>query len=55
MGAIEKYLKPDEVVFLIVGKWDEIAPGDPEDRATMAEFFGGEATPIPLRDPMTLK
>ena len=55
LRVAEKYLKPDEVVFLIVGKWDEIAPGDPDDRATMAEFFGGEVTHIPLRDPMTLK
>jgi len=55
LRVAEKYLKPDEVVFLVVGKWDEIAPGDPDDRATMAEFFGGEVTHIPLRDPMTLK
>lgn len=51
----KKYLSPEEIVFLVVGKWDEIAPGDPDDRATMMEFFDGEVTHIPLRDPLTLK
>ena len=51
----EKYLHPDDVVFLIVGKWDDIAPGDPEDRANMRQFFNGEVTHIPLKDPLTLK
>lgn len=55
LRVAEKYLRPEEVVFLVVGKWDEIAPGDPDDRATMAEFFGGAVTHIPLRDPLTLQ
>jgi hypothetical protein len=38
-----------------VGKWEEIAPGDPDDRASMSQFFDGEVTHIPLRDPLTLK
>lgn len=55
LRVAQKYLSPEEVVFLVVGKWDEIAPGDPDDRANMMEFFGGEVTHIPLRDPLTLK
>ena len=49
------YLKPDEVVFLVVGKWDEIEPGDAEDRASMMEFFGGAVEHLPLRDPLSLE
>jgi len=46
---------PEEMVFLLVGKWDEIAPGDAEKRASMAEFFGGAVTHLPQRDPLTLE
>ena len=53
--AAQKYLHPDRLVMLVVGKWSEIAPGDPQGRAKMAQFFGGAATPLPLRDPLTLE
>ncbi|MDQ7088186.1 MAG: pitrilysin family protein [Acidobacteriota bacterium] len=53
--AARKYLHPDQVVFLVVGKWDEIVKGDPDGRATMKEFFEGRATRLPLRDPLTLE
>ncbi len=49
-----RYLKPEDLIFLVVGKWSDIAPGDPDGRASMAEFHGGESTPLPLRDPLTL-
>jgi len=55
LRVAKKYLHPDDVVFLVVGKWEEIAPGDPDDRANMSEFFDGKVTHIPLRDPMTLE
>ena len=51
----KKYLDPDQLVFLIVGKWDEIKPGDSDGRASMEEFYGGAATELPLRDPLTLE
>ena len=51
----KKYLNPDELVFLIVGNWEEIEPGDADGRASMKEFFDGKATEIPLRDPLTLE
>lgn len=51
--AARKYLDPDKLVFLIVGDWETIAKGDPDGKATMAQF--GKATQIPLRDPMTLE
>ena len=40
---------------MVVGKWDEIAPGDQTGRAKMSEFFSGKSMELPLRDPMTMK
>jgi predicted Zn-dependent peptidase len=51
----KKYLNFDDMAVMVVGKWDEIAPGDQNGRAKMAEFFGGQAVELPLRDPMTMK
>jgi predicted Zn-dependent peptidase len=51
----ERYLSPAELVVLVVGKWSEIAPGDPQGRASMAQFAEGRATELPLRDPLTLE
>ncbi len=51
----KKHLQGDQLVFFVVGKWDEIAPGDAEERASMADFFGGEVKHLPLRDPLTLE
>ena len=50
-----KHLRPDEMAILVVGKWDDIAPGDLEGRADMSAFFDGTATNLPLRDPLTLE
>jgi predicted Zn-dependent peptidase len=55
LRVAKKYLHPDELVMLVVGKWSEIAPGDPQGRATMAQFAGGRAELLPLRDPLTLE
>ncbi|MBM4100241.1 MAG: insulinase family protein [Planctomycetes bacterium] len=51
----KKYLNFDDMAVMVVGKWDEIAPGDQNGRAKMVEFFGGKAMELPLRDPMTMK
>jgi len=50
-----KHLRPGDMAILVVGKWDDIAPGDLEGRADMSAFFGGTATQLPLRDPLTLQ
>jgi predicted Zn-dependent peptidase len=55
LRAAQEYLRPDELVMLVVGKWAEIAPGDPEGRAAMAQFSGGAVTLLPARDPLTLE
>ncbi|MGD9691924.1 MAG: M16 family metallopeptidase [Phycisphaerales bacterium] len=53
----QKHMAPENLAILVVGKWSEIEPGDatPQKpaRATMGEFFGGESTALPLRDPLT--
>jgi zinc protease len=54
LRVAQKYLHPEQLVMLVVGKWAEIAPGDPQGRASMAQFAGGRAELLPLRDPLTL-
>ncbi len=52
----QKYLgEPDQMVFLVVGKWSDIQGGDADHRASMKDFFGGQVTHLPLRDPLTLR
>jgi len=50
-----EHLDPGKMAILVVGDWDEIAPGDLEKRASMEEFFGGKVEHLPLRDPLTLE
>lgn len=50
-----KHLDPEKMAILVVGDWEEIAPGDLEKRASMQDFFGGKVTHLPLRDPLTLE
>ncbi len=51
----QKHLDPAKLVFLVVGKWADIEQGDPGKRASMKDFFGGQVTHLPLRDPFTLE
>lgn len=50
-----KWLDPASIMILVVGNWDEIYPGDLEGRASMSDFFDGNVTHLPMRDPMTLE
>ncbi|MGA1489299.1 MAG: M16 family metallopeptidase [Planctomycetota bacterium] len=50
-----EHLDPAEMMIVLVGDWSEISPGDLDGRAKMADFFDGEATELPLRDPLTLE
>ena len=54
-AVARKYLDPDQMVFLIVGDWAAIEPGDADGRATMEQFFGGAVSLLPERDPVTLE
>lgn len=49
----QRTIDPSKMAIFIVGKWAPIAAGDIDGRATMKEFFGGETTHLPLRDPLT--
>lgn len=55
MAAAQKYLRPEEMVLLVVGVWEDIGPGDPEGRAKMVELLNGKVTHLPARDPLTLE
>jgi predicted Zn-dependent peptidase len=51
----QKHIDPAKMAILVVGDWDNIAPGDLEKRASMNDFFGGKVKHLPLRDPLTLE
>jgi zinc protease len=51
----QKHLQPERMAIFVVGKWDDIYQGDPQGRASMQDFFKGDVTHIPLRDPLTLE
>ena len=51
----QKHLDPKKMAILVVGDWENIAPGDLEKRASMNDFFGGAVKHLPLRDPLTLE
>jgi zinc protease len=53
--AANKHLHPDNMIFLIVGKWEDIEGGDADGRASMKEFHEGKVTHLPERDPLTLQ
>jgi len=59
--AASRHIDPKKAAILVVGKWDEIYKGnaetetDPNRQSSMADFFGGASTNIPLRDPLTQK
>jgi predicted Zn-dependent peptidase len=49
------HLVPEKMVALVVGDQKEIATGDPKHPVDLPALFGGKATDLPLRDPMTMK
>ena len=53
--AAQTYLHPDRMLIVIAGRWKELAAGDSQHRATMAQFYDGEVIHLPRRDPVTLK
>lgn len=55
LRVAREHLHPDQLVYLIVGDWQEIEAGDPDGRASMKEILAGASTELPLRDPLTLE
>lgn len=53
LRVAKEHLDPNQMAIMVVGKWEEIAPGDLEGRASMDEFFDGRVTHKPLLDPLT--
>jgi len=51
----KKYLKPGEVVILVVGQEQEILKGHPDHPVALKSLGGDRYTSLPLRDPMTVK
>ena len=55
------HIDPSKAAILVVGNWEEIYKGnvetetDPNRQSSMADFYGGTSTEVPLRDPMTQK
>ena len=53
LTVARRYLLTDQMAILLIGRWDEMAPGDLDGRARMSDFFGGSVTHLPLRNPLT--
>lgn len=53
LAVAQKYLHPDQLVFLIVGDPDAVMKGSDKHKEKISDF--GPITNIPLRDPMTLE
>lgn len=51
----KKYLNPEQMVLLVVGKANEAEAGDKAHPGTLAEVVKLPLTRLPLRDPLTLK
>jgi zinc protease len=49
------HIDPARLIILVVGQLEAIAAGDGEHDVKLGELTGGEATRLPLRDPMTLE
>ncbi len=49
----QEHLKSDEFAIMVVGKWEEIQPGDVDGRASMNDFESYPVQELPLRDPLT--
>jgi hypothetical protein len=51
----KKYIKPDKLVILVVGKKEDILLGQPNHEVKLAQLAGGRLVDVPLRDPLTMK
>ena len=53
LAAAQKYLHPDQLVFLVIGDPEAVQAGSDKHRERFSDF--GQITIMPLRDPKTLQ
>lgn len=53
--AAQRYLQPDKMVVVVVGKWAEITRGAGAARVKLESLVRGPVTRLPERDPVTLE
>lgn len=49
------FLKPDRLLFLVVGRWQEVAPNSPEGQSNLEKVTRHRVQHLPTRDPLTLQ
>ena len=49
------YLPPDRLLYLVVGRWNEIDLGAPPGDSLLEQITGHRARHLPARDPLTLR
>ncbi|MEJ2086570.1 MAG: hypothetical protein P8Y44_12985 [Acidobacteriota bacterium] len=52
--AANTYLRPERLIYLVVGRWDEIGVEDTSNLSGLEEVVGFEVEQLPQRDPSTL-
>lgn len=55
LRVARKYLNPERVVILVVGRKNEILLGHPDHPVKLPDLVGGRLVEVPLRDPLTLQ
>ena len=55
LNAARAFLKPDRLLFLVVGRWQDIAQSAPEGQSNLEKATKHRVRHLPTRDPMTLE
>jgi zinc protease len=53
--AAKTFLHSDFLTFLVVGRWEEISPGDGDGTTPLETLTGYTRIPLKTRDPLTMK
>ncbi len=55
LKAAREFLKPDRLLFLVVGRWQDIAQSAPDGQSNLERATKHPVRHLPTRDPMTLE